>query len=165
MALGWIGATMALAVVVKNPNSSCTPSTGALFGPRTPRQRVHNPAKANRGRSSLSANQVGVLRGVVWTYSQNDVAGTRQRFLAESQPRQCGLATLRMLVTGWPPIPKEHEPLGAPSTTPTIAQHRPRRWPSKSPHPRSRQEPGPQSARTRLLRNVPPLSPVTRPYG
>ena len=36
-------------------------------------------------------------------YSQNDVAGTRQRFLAESQPRQCGLETLQMLVTGWPP--------------------------------------------------------------
>jgi hypothetical protein len=47
--------------------------------------------------------QVGVLRGFVSAYSQNDVAGTRQRFLAESQPRQCGLETLRMLVTGWPP--------------------------------------------------------------
>jgi hypothetical protein len=40
---------------------------------------------------------------VVGAYSQNDVAGTRQRFLAESQLRQCGLETLRMLVTGWPP--------------------------------------------------------------
>src|SRR5271166_5614541 len=46
---------------------------------------------------------VGVLRGVVGAYSQNDVAGTRHRFLAESHPRQCGLETLRMLVTGWPP--------------------------------------------------------------
>ena len=68
MAFGWMGATMALASVVKNPNSSCSPSTGALFGPRTPRQRVHNPAKANSGRSSLSANHVGVLRGVVGAY-------------------------------------------------------------------------------------------------
>ena len=103
MALGWMGATTALASVVRNPNSSCSPSTRALFGPRTPRQGVHNPAKANSGRSALRANQVGVLRGVVGAYSQNDVAGTRQRFLAESQPRQCGLETLRMLVTGWPP--------------------------------------------------------------
>src|ERR1700722_5321936 len=103
MALEWMGATMALASVVKNPNSSCSPSTGALLEPRTPRQGVHRPAKANSGRSSLSANHVGVFRGVVGAYSQNDVAGTRQRFLAESQPRQCGLATLLMLVTSWPP--------------------------------------------------------------
>src|ERR1700722_10601551 len=103
MALGWMGAMMALASVVKNPNSSCSPSTCALFGARTPRHLVQRPAKANSGRSSLTANQVGVLRGVVGAYSQNDVAGTRHRFLAESQPRQCGLATLRMLVTGWPP--------------------------------------------------------------
>jgi len=34
MALGWIGATIALASVVRKPNSSCTPSTGALLGPR-----------------------------------------------------------------------------------------------------------------------------------
>jgi len=80
-----------------------SPSTGALFGPRTPRHLLQRPAKANSGQSSLSANQVGVLRGFVSAYSQNDVAGTRQRFLAESQPRQCGLETLRMLVTGWPP--------------------------------------------------------------
>ena len=102
MALGWTGATIALASVVKNPNSSCSPSTGALFGPRTRRHLVQRPAKANSGSSSLIANQVGVSRGFVSAYSQNDVAGTRQRFL-ESQPRQCGLATLRMLVTGWPP--------------------------------------------------------------
>ena len=103
MALEWMGAMMALASVVKNPNSSCSPSTGALFGPRTPRHLVQRPAKANSGRSSLSANHVGVLRDFVSAYSQNDVAGTRQRFLAESHPCQCGLATLRMLVTGWPP--------------------------------------------------------------
>ena len=85
---------MALGSVVKNPNSSCSPSTGGLFGPRTPRQRVHNPAKANKGRSSLSANQVGVLRGLVSAYSQKLVADTRQRFLDPSQPRQCGLDTV-----------------------------------------------------------------------
>src|ERR1700722_16505370 len=98
MALGWMGAMMALASVVKNPNSSCSPSTGALFGPRTPRHLVQRPAKANSGRSSLSANHVGVLRGFVSAYSQKLVAGTRQRLPAESQPRQCGLETLRMLV-------------------------------------------------------------------
>jgi hypothetical protein len=36
-----MGATMALASVVKNPNSSGSPSTGALFGPRAPRQRLN----------------------------------------------------------------------------------------------------------------------------
>ena len=85
MAFGWIGATIALASVVRNPNSSCSPSIGALLGPRTPRQGVHRPAKANSGRSSLSANQMGVLRGLVSAYSQNDVAGTTQR-LAWPEP-------------------------------------------------------------------------------
>ena len=66
-------------------------------------QGAQRPAKAKSGRSSLSANQIGVLRGLVSKYSQNDVAGTMQRFLLPSHPRQCGLATLRMLVTGWPP--------------------------------------------------------------
>jgi hypothetical protein len=37
MAFGWMGATTALASVVRKPNSSCSPLTGALFGPRTPR--------------------------------------------------------------------------------------------------------------------------------
>jgi hypothetical protein len=49
MALGWIGAMMALASVVKNPNSSCSPSTGALLGPRAPRHLDQRPAKANSG--------------------------------------------------------------------------------------------------------------------
>jgi hypothetical protein len=53
--------------------------TGALLGPRTPRQGVHRPTKANRGRSSLSANHVDVLGGFVSAYSQNDVAATTQR--------------------------------------------------------------------------------------
>jgi hypothetical protein len=44
MALGWIGATTAFASVVRKPNNSCCPSTGALFGPRTPRQGVQRPA-------------------------------------------------------------------------------------------------------------------------
>ena len=69
-----------------------------LFGPRTPRQRVHRPAKANSGRSSLSANHMGVLRGLASAYSQNDVAGTTQRLACSSHRRQCGLPTLRMFV-------------------------------------------------------------------
>jgi hypothetical protein len=71
MALGWMGATKESASVDKNPNSSCSPSTCALFGPRTPRHLVQRPAKASSSRSSLSANHVGVLRGVVGAYSQN----------------------------------------------------------------------------------------------
>src|SRR5271170_5324551 len=100
IAFGWMGATTALASVVRKPNSSCSPSTGALLGPRTPRQGVHRPAKANSGRSSLSANHIGVLRGLVSAYSQNDVAGTTQRRFLPSHPRQCGLFKLRMFVTG-----------------------------------------------------------------
>src|SRR5580704_11887754 len=46
---------------------------------------------------------IGILRGFVSAYSQNAVAGTMQRFFGDSQPRQCGLATLRMFVTGAPP--------------------------------------------------------------
>jgi hypothetical protein len=103
IALGWIGATIAFASVVRKPNKSCVPSTGALFGPLTPRQGVHRPANANKGRSSLSANHFGVLRGLVSAYSQKEVAGTMQRFCLPSQPRQCGLPTLRMLVIGAPP--------------------------------------------------------------
>ena len=49
------------------------------------------------------ANQVGVLRGLVSAYSQNEVAGTRQWFRWPSHPRQCGLLTLRMSVAGAPP--------------------------------------------------------------
>ena len=33
----WTDATIAFASVVRKPNSSCLPSTGALFGPRKPR--------------------------------------------------------------------------------------------------------------------------------
>jgi hypothetical protein len=39
----------AFASVVRNPNSSCSPSTGLLLGPRTPCQRVQRPAKAEEG--------------------------------------------------------------------------------------------------------------------
>src|ERR1700679_1905892 len=98
-----MGATTALASVVRKPKSSCSPSTGALLVPRTPRQGVHSPAKANRGLSSSTANHVGILRGFPSAYSQNAVAGTTHRFFGDSQPRQCWLETLRMLVTGAPP--------------------------------------------------------------
>ena len=70
MALGWMGATMALASVVKNPNSSCSPSTGALFGPRTPRQRVHNPFGRFRTKSP-----VGASRGIVGEITKRARAG------------------------------------------------------------------------------------------
>src|SRR5579863_2344131 len=100
MALGCIGATTAFGSVVRKPNSSCCPSIGALFGPRTPRHGVHKPAKANSGLSSLRANHFGVLRGFVSAYSQNEVAGTMQRLACPSHRRQCGLATFRMFVTG-----------------------------------------------------------------
>src|SRR5450432_47583 len=96
-------ATMALASVVRKPNSSCSSSTGALFVPRMPRHGVRSPAKANRGLSSAMANQVGILRGFASAYSQNAVAGTMQRFFGDNHVRQCGLETLRIFVTGAPP--------------------------------------------------------------
>ena len=44
------------------------------------------------------------VRLLVSAYSQNEVAGTMQRFCLPSQPRQCGLPTLRMsVVIGAPP--------------------------------------------------------------
>src|ERR1700733_3359323 len=98
-----MGVTTAFGSVVRNPNSSCSPSTGALFGPLTPCHGVHKPAKANRGRSSFNANHFGVLRGFVSAYSQKEVAGTMQRLFLPSQPRQCGLPTLRMFVISAPP--------------------------------------------------------------
>ena len=45
------------------------------------------PSKKKGGRASDSANQVGVFRGLVSAHSQKDVAGTRQRNSALSQPR------------------------------------------------------------------------------
>ena len=62
--------------------------TGALLGPLAPRQGVHRPAKANSGLSSARANQMGVFRGLVSSYSQKDVAGTMQRYFCPSHPRQ-----------------------------------------------------------------------------
>jgi hypothetical protein len=103
MALGWIGATTALASVVRNPNSWCSPSTGLALVPRVPCHVVQIPAKASSGRLSSRANHVGVLRGLVSAYSQKLVKGTRQRFFGPSHARQCGLLVLRMLVTACVP--------------------------------------------------------------
>jgi hypothetical protein len=61
------------------------------------------PAKANGARSTSSANQCGTF-GVLSVYSQNEVAGTRQRHSGFSHPRQYGEATLRTFVTGRPPM-------------------------------------------------------------
>src|SRR6202045_3406834 len=75
--------------------------------PLSPLNSVQMPANANRGRSSLSANQTtsfflvsGFGSGA---YSEKLLAGTRHRLSGFSQPRQCGEAVLRILVTGGPP--------------------------------------------------------------
>ena len=85
----------------------CGPGTGFDFVPRSPLNSVQMPAKADSGRSSLSANQTtsfflvsGFGSGA---YSAKLLTGTRQRFSGFSQPRQCGDDVLRMLVTGGPP--------------------------------------------------------------
>jgi hypothetical protein len=73
-------------------------STGPLFGPRTPRQRVHKPAKAKSGRSSLRANQVGIFRGLAFLVLAE---ARRQDHAAVRQPSSpVRLLTLRMFVTG-----------------------------------------------------------------
>jgi hypothetical protein len=66
------------------------------------------PAKAQSGRSSLSANQTTSLflisRFGSGAHSAKLFNGTRHRFSGLSQPRQCGELVLRMLVTGGPPV-------------------------------------------------------------
>src|ERR1700693_6325959 len=81
---------------------------GFDFVPRSPLNVVQMPAKVNRGRSSLIANQTtsfflvsGFGSGA---YSAKLLAGTRQRFSGFSQPRQCGDDVFLMLVTGGPPV-------------------------------------------------------------
>src|ERR1700688_2844959 len=76
--------------------------------PRSPLNSVQMPANAASGRSSLSANQTtsfflvsGFGSGA---YSAKLLNGTRQRLSGFSQPRQCGDAVLRMLVTGGPGV-------------------------------------------------------------
>jgi hypothetical protein len=77
------------------------------FVPRSPLNTVHMPAKANSGRSSLSANQTTSFLPVsgfgTGAYSAKLLAGTKQRFSALSHTRQCGDEMLRMLVIGYPP--------------------------------------------------------------
>jgi hypothetical protein len=71
--------------------------------PRSPLNSVQMPAKANSGRSSLSANQTTsffVLGFGSGAYSAKLLAGTRQRFSGFSQARQCGEVVLLIFVTG-----------------------------------------------------------------
>src|SRR6266704_1011541 len=83
---------------------------GFDFVPRSPLNVVQMPAKANSGRSSLSANQTtsfflvsGFGSGA---YSAKLLAGTKHRFSGFNQPRQCGEDVLRIFVTGGPPVRK-----------------------------------------------------------
>jgi hypothetical protein len=96
MAFGCIASTSTFASLVRKLKTRYSPSTGAALAPRV-RQM---PAKAASGRSSARANQVGVFRGLVSSYSQKDVNGVRQRNAGFSHPRQYGLLVLRTLVTG-----------------------------------------------------------------
>src|SRR5580704_15293751 len=86
----------------------CGPGIGFDSMPRSPLNSVQMPAKANSGRSSLSANQTTSFLPVAGfgsgAYSEKLLAGTRQRLSGFSQPRQCGELVFRMLVTGAPPI-------------------------------------------------------------
>ena len=50
-----------------------------LWASRAARRRPQ-AGEGEQGRSASSANHLGVLRGLVSAYSQNDVAGTMQRF-------------------------------------------------------------------------------------
>jgi hypothetical protein len=80
--------------------------------PRSPLNSVQIPAKANSGRSSLSANQTtsfflvsGFGSGA---YSAKLLAGTRQQSSGLSQARQWGEVALRISVVFFmsgPPVP------------------------------------------------------------
>jgi len=71
----------------RNANSSCSPSVGSAFVPRTAVQGRHNPPKANNGRSSPKANQCGTADFPA-AYSQKANIRTRQRFAGPIQARQ-----------------------------------------------------------------------------
>jgi hypothetical protein len=66
------------------------------------------PAKANSGRSSLSANQTTSFFFVSGfgsgAYSAKLLAGTKHRFSALSHARQCGDEVFLMFVIGGPPV-------------------------------------------------------------
>jgi hypothetical protein len=68
---------------------------------------VQIPANAKSGRYSLSANHTTsffLVTGLGYgAYSEKLVTGTKHRLSGFSQPRQCGDAVLRMLVTGGRP--------------------------------------------------------------
>src|SRR6476659_4824860 len=84
----------------------CGPGIGLDLVPRSPLHSVQMPANANSGRSSFNANQTTSFFFVSGfgsgAYSAKLLAGTRRRFSALSQPRQCGDEVLRILVTGGP---------------------------------------------------------------
>jgi hypothetical protein len=87
----------------------CTSGQAQIyFVPRSPLNVVQLPAKANSGRSSLSASHTTSFFFVSGfgsgAYSAKLLAGTKHRFSGLSQPRQCGDDVLRMLVTGGPPV-------------------------------------------------------------
>ena len=88
IAFGWMGATTAFASVVRKPNNLCWPSTGALFGPLTPRQGVHRPAKANKRRSLSEGEPLRRLLAITHRPS------SLRRFLGQEPPdyggRSCG---------------------------------------------------------------------------
>jgi hypothetical protein len=68
------------------------PGIGFDLVPRSPSNSVQMPAKANSGRSLLSANHTTSFFSVSGlgsgAYSKKLLAGTRQRFSGFSQPRQ-----------------------------------------------------------------------------
>ena len=57
MAFGWMGSTTAFGAVVRKPYTKC-PGIGFVLVLRSPLNVVQMPAKANSGRSSLSADQI-----------------------------------------------------------------------------------------------------------
>ena len=101
IAFGWIGATIALASVVRNPNSSCCPSTGAL------RPSDAAPGRGPRKRRSACPQLARTKWAscVVWCPRTRKTRSPERcsEFLGPSHARQFGLETFRMFVIGWPP--------------------------------------------------------------
>jgi hypothetical protein len=74
-----MGATTAFASVVRRRNNSCCASTGALFGPRTPRQGVHRPANATPG-DPRRARTISVSRAASCPRTHKTKSPARRRW-------------------------------------------------------------------------------------
>jgi hypothetical protein len=100
MALGWIAPTTLFGSVRLSEKAKISLVVLPFFTFRTEVQRVHMPAKNARGLVSSNANYTGGrFPSGKTSFSEKLVTGTTQLSSTPSQRRQCGVDTLRILVT------------------------------------------------------------------